>query len=759
MEVQAVDKGPCAETPNVPRIITESHDNRPKKCHQCNKIYASRNALWRHRRDVHNNNGCSKVLCRFCGNAYRRRTLSAHEKKCSTNSGNRRRQDCTFEGCSSSFYKKEHLIEHLIVAHQMEIEPVKVLTFKTVEDFKSWKEEEEDHTFSFYSKHAGTKKNTNTFYCQQEGSERQHRSAHNLKDAVRHNKKGRIKRGKACTSYIRVKYEPEVVTAYYSPTHSHPISPDDVKHHPLSEATLKFIKEQIKLNIPTRQIQAAVKKRLADSENARGRDAHVSLKRISNMARRFRTAVQCPNNTSNAVDLFNAYVDVLCAQVDSPILLYQPPSENACLEFPNEEDHLFFLAVQTTDQQNMLQRGSAMPMFISVTKSEYTFQYYLISIVVPCEKNFEYPVGHLISSQMNEEVVSLFLQSIGERCPDLNVNCVVSVDNPEINSAIKRVFGSDGPYFLSKWHFLEYVQNNLLSAVPSDRVEELFDFILAMADSKTEDRFLFLYNSFKEQYEPEFSEILSAFSEHIVRAASWASCYRQYPGIIDSCLYVDAFQSKFHKKYRRRPNKNLNLLLELVLQMQEDYREGRDGRQLHNQDDETMKEQHSMALEIPSELVQETLLHHWTVQASKHGQAFCVMQCASKCSEKECTLKCKDCLNLCSHLYFCTCGKIGTICMHVHKVFLEHGSSLEMENLSTGIMEDEDLEEYSPMEEDEPREDVQCNNADLKLKIIRNLESLKQVLEEKDLSDEFLSYIQDTLQKLVNNCDEVIEKQ
>lgn len=658
-------------------IIKQVGGKRMLICDVCDNAYSNRQGLYRHRRVAHKIGGPDRGICHNCGISYSLNNMAAHVKNCSSKKTQRRRQDCFHEGCFASFYKKEHLIGHFKNVHGLKVEPMRTLKFESMDDFLSWKQEEEDRTYAYFSKHAGTKTKQTTYYCQREGTSKSHRSSTDTREIVRRNKKGRVKTGNVCTAYLRIYVEDDGVIANYWPTHNHELSPDDVIHQPLPAETIKFIKEQIALNVPSRQIQAMVKKRNAENPSTR-RDSLVSLKRITSMAQRFQRLAAKEGTSNAASQTFNSFIDVLVSQEDSPVLFYQPPSEEACLEVPNSEEHLFFVAIQTADQQKMLQRDIAMPMFISCTKADYTFGYYLISIFVPCERNFEYPVAHLFTSQMNEEVICLYLQTIGERCPELNVNCIVSIDCAEINSAIRKVFGDDGPYFLSKWHFLEFVRNEFLKEVPTNKVEEIFDFILAMADSETEDRFLLLYNTFKEQFEPDFPHITSDFAEYFVRAATWASCYRQGPGIIDSCLYADSFFNKLNKKYRRRPVKSINVVPDLLLYLQEGYKERREKRETNVESEISLiAEQHQMSLEIPSDLVHETLSHHWTIQNSKHGQAFVVMQCTPKCLESDCLSKCDDCDRLCSHKYFCNCGRSDTICCHIHKVHQQYGHFFE----------------------------------------------------------------------------------
>lgn len=769
------------DNPYLRGNISNSNEPRSYDCKDCNATFSTSSALCRHRKNTHLSHGPVSGICHHCGNSFRLSTLPCHEKICGSRRWPRRRQDCSFEDCKASYFKKEELIKHMKEEHKVPLEPMRTIRFENKEEFFRWKEEEEDRTFSFYTKHAGTKRNIMTYYCQHEGSERSHKGGGKDADGneklKKINKKGRIKTGNVCTSYLRAKITATEVIAYYYPSHSHPISPEDVKHQPLSKEIIQFIKEQIALNVPARQIQTMVKKRLSETRSCR-RDAQISLKRINSFAQRYNRLNDKVLNV--AVDSFNSFIDALCSQDDSPVLFYQPPSDNARLDVPNEEDHLFFLGLQTADQQRMLQRETAMPMFISVTKTDYTLQYYLISILVTCENNFEYPVGHLISSQLNEDVVSLFLQNIGERCPDLNVNCIISCDCPEINGAIRKVFGADGPYFLSKWHFLEYMRKDFFKSVPSNKVEELFDFVLAMSDAESEERFLFLYNSFKEQYESAFPDIVSNFGEYFVRAATWASCYRQEQGMVDSCLYADSFFNKYNKKYRRRPLKSINLLPDLLLYLQEGYRDSRDKEEDAPDGAEFMKDQHNMGIEIPSDLIQETLSRHWTVQASKHGQTFIVMQCLSKCLDRTCSLRCNDCVNLCSHMYFCTCGKTEYICLHIHKVFQLHGPMQPetedgCEESGTFFLEQDEIGE-----QDEAMEDEETTEQDVKPEAIvisvatpevaekavelidteakrentlKNLDLLRQIVDQRCLPEEIVHVINDTVEGLCNLID------
>ncbi|KAL0270220.1 UNVERIFIED_CONTAM: hypothetical protein PYX00_007692 [Menopon gallinae] len=218
-------------------------------CSKCGKHFSSNYNLKRHMTSCKlcpDDEKSPRYMCQ-CGRTYSQEwDMKKHKLKCKE--GKKKCKHCLISSCNLLFYHKAQLIAHMKKDHNVKIQDPEILNFSCFEDFLSWKEREEEETYTYYSKQTGSNVSgvsVNTYYvCQHDGSDRTHTST--PRKTGRRNKKGRMKTGRLCWSQMNVKqFKDGTVKVTYFPSHTHPLSIADTEHHPLPPSVTMEIKRQL----------------------------------------------------------------------------------------------------------------------------------------------------------------------------------------------------------------------------------------------------------------------------------------------------------------------------------------------------------------------------------------------------------------------------------------------------------------------------------------------------------------------------------
>ncbi|KAJ1518909.1 hypothetical protein ONE63_011481 [Megalurothrips usitatus] len=267
-----------------------------------------------------------RFSCSRCNAAFKRTDhLNAHSKKCSSQTTpviSKKKNPCLIGECDEEFYHKGSLIQHLKSAHHQDvtIKPVVYKTFSSIKEFNAWKEKEEQDTYSYFTSRKGqASRRTKYFYCQHDGSGKQH----SKRKTSRCNSRGRIKVGHVCIAKMTVRIESEAVYLEYCPTHSHACKKEDIYHHPLPEAMSRFIDEKLAENIPATVVYELTKDRFLPKNSAHIDNTKANIltkKRVLERGRRKRMARRLHKDDAKAVFLLASQL----IQKDDSVLIYKP---------------------------------------------------------------------------------------------------------------------------------------------------------------------------------------------------------------------------------------------------------------------------------------------------------------------------------------------------------------------------------------------------------------------------------------------------
>lgn len=167
-------------------------------------------------------------------------------------------------------------------------------------------------------------------------------------------------------------------------------------------------------------------------------------------------------------------------------------------------------------------------------------------------------------------------------------------------------------------------------------------------------------------------------------------------------MLVESFHNILKSVYLKRiPNKRLDDLLYLMLQIEEDYytryTNALNMERLPNEDLKDVKLRHVRGEKIPtSPVLQEssTLFRVKSQEKEETGDPvyYHVVKSTDSCSSMPCMFVCPElaCKGLCSHLYQCSCPDFSPLCEHIHRVHLPQ-KMMVVQTLKMSLMTNQNL--------------------------------------------------------------------
>uniref|UniRef100_A0A8D9BR71 SWIM-type domain-containing protein n=1 Tax=Cacopsylla melanoneura TaxID=428564 RepID=A0A8D9BR71_9HEMI len=263
----------------------------------------------------------------------------------------------------------------------------------------------------------------------------------------------------------------------------------------------------------------------------------------------------------------------------------------------------------------------------------------------------------------------------------------------------------------------------------------------------------------------------------------WAMFARRFPHKnVDTTMYVESFHNILKSIYlKRRPNKRVDTLLNLLLQVEEDNYSRRNLSLVTNNREaviNSITQQHVKSVSILDNNVEEVIGNSlWKVQSASNqtegdnnNSCYDVQRCASVCPLPEwCFYKCKSplCIGLCSHLYVCTCPTNSPLCKHIHKV---HSQGIKkcgsIEPVSTSPEKPQSYSLTFPsydVNNNAKDNDASKNNGNLlstkkqqrKRQLLENCKALTELIENDKVPEICMSHVNGVLSQLLAECSSV----
>jgi len=711
----------------------KSESTYPRECNSCHKLIQNKVQYFRHKNkcikqgeetedvqggQVPAETSSSSIYprkCEKCPETFNyKQAYSRHLSKCSDGVKPRAnyKAECYHEGCTLKFYHRTAMIDHLVKDHMSKFK-INELTFNSMDEFLDWKHNVATVTFTYFTAPCGVKGSADDekvqhhyFSCQFD--------AHD-KDISKDSKnkwkwgKGRIPTGMSCPARMLVAETPATkqIKVKFMETHNHRLDYDLTIFQRVPEQIRNLIKTCVMAGKKPKEIQEILRGDVGNLDNrdtniAPAKQYFIEIQYINHISQQVKCDRRLHKNDYTSVDMhvrnlmrlgrfsidgivntsFGAFEDGKF----SPILCYKPQGQPTVLGDPQFDllptsDKLFVLGFQTQKQLEMMKEGCKTVMCVDSTYNTTQYGFYLINMVVPDEFGKGYPCAHFITNYQDGETVELCFRSIKERCPDLEVNLLVTDDDQAEYKAFLAVFPGTR-HVLCIWHVKRNWGKNLKMIGDRQLKLEIFHSLSVLMYERHEPSFHEMLDAFVAKYENESkcNTYLDYFKKYYKnRTEKWALCYRNFRhGNTDTTMYCESLHNKLKTFYMERvQNKRCDDLMEILLRMEKDYYmthwKAKAEKRKKVTVSETERRKHTRGMSIRDEDVFQYESDMWVVKSQTkedEDEYFVFKPASSKCPSDHCYLECIDplCKGLCVHLYTCTCPCLGGMCKHIHKV-------------------------------------------------------------------------------------------
>ena len=645
-----------------------------KTCETCNREFSSKQARQKHERTFHNGQNPKNLL------------------------------QCAVPMCDIGFPTVEYYVSHLKKDHGANIITSEHL-FTNMEDFVKFKDLEEKAANCRFVKHRGSETQarstalTTKYICHRDGTQRIHlKKGETYKGTRAANRKGSCKIGGLCPSrfYVSVN-EDNTVNVKYIETHSHSTSFDQTKflhvpQHIRDEIAIKLslkipinhILDTIRSSFTSRNDRDAISKKIAFYEL-------IDRKTILNIKHQMKNTT-CELHQEDATSVY-LHVKKLQAEDYNSVLIYKRSGIlNDSYPALGKDD--FMLAIMTKEQATAFTQFSKTIVCIDSTHKTNSYRYKLITVMVPDQNRRGYPTAFCISTTESAEAIELFFKSIKDKCPDAQVNTLMTDDDCAGIKAARAVFGEDVKRYLCIWHVHQSWRRKLRSVTNEATKTNIYGFLCAMLEAKTEDEYVQFRDQFISRYEHSQPDFFTYFrNTYLSRAEEWALCYRNNNHMdVNTNMFVESFHNKLKSVYfDKKSNRRVDRLLTTLLQIEMHMFISNLKNTLYNTNKpsnvNSVLNRHQSSLDIPDAYVHQVNENQFTVQSmSTPSIQYTINKICNKCTTPNCYQKCSNlpCINLCPHMYSCNCNDCikNNLCKHVHKIhcILIRNSTLDNDN-------------------------------------------------------------------------------
>lgn len=490
-----------------------------------------------------------------------------------------------------------------------------------------------------------------------------------------------VKLGKCCISSMKVWNCPSTgkTKVWYFPTHSHDLQVSDIQHHPMSSETSHFIEEQIAIKAALMDILRTIQQKAKSAEEESdvvSKDVNVTVKLIRERMRKKNMASLLHSDDAQSVRLL---ADKLMTQDPDIVLIYKPLGE-PCVVAPadvgslNEQSDVFMFGFQTKEQQKLMIEGCEHILVVDETHCTNQYDYLLLNMLVVDANRNGWPVAHLIASKSDENTVKHFFSALNEKCPNLEINCVITDDDLKLINSMNAGFQTDLRHLLCKRHLFKTFRKQLGEKAPKHLVDEMFVGLKILVNTRNSNTFGELSQAFIAKYNPTAPKFIEYFLKYLEdgRVQKWPMCYRNFAHqSVDTTGHVESFHRRLKNDYmHRKPNKRVDKLIEMLLVIASDDSWKRKRKETFGLVQSLKSLSHEKGIAIPDTDVHYLVDNIWEIKSSQPDVPHEVVRLCEVCTSDHCIIKCTSasCINLCSHMYYCSCLDPNPLCKHIHKL-------------------------------------------------------------------------------------------
>lgn len=361
-----------------------------------------------------------------------------------------------------------------------------------------------------------------------------------------------------------------------------------------------------------------------------------------------------------------------------PLLLYKPHhgviqksildlNENYIDEIKRTND-LFLLGFKTNSKLNSSITKSIIGYSVDLCSKTNVYNIPLITVQALTGFGRAYPIQYFFASEINEKIFAYLLEYIK---PLLSTTPKI-LTNYEMNIINKLKNNLDN---VTIWGCLLELQHNVwIKFQEIDNVhiiKELYSVIIEyilLSDNKN--KFERHYAQLKVYWQLYYPKIIGYLDENLTTdSKNWLISNRMVQDFpIDSNKYACNIKDILKSKYRNQPISKLSDLIPFLLSFDNKYTSLLVQNELYDFKDAN----HISATEIISPNIREICANIY--EMSENSFKFKIYKKNENCRYgKYCLDKCNldKCVNLCCHMYVCSCDDASCFCPHIHKLHSE----------------------------------------------------------------------------------------
>jgi hypothetical protein len=500
---------------------------------------------------------------------------------------------------------------------------------------------------------------------------------------------------------LLAKFSRCIIIIAFSSTHNHPCSEENLKFQPFPTSTREDIKMKLAMGIEAKKIFADYKD---DKWTRDNRSFDTNLNKNDFVTRRlvtypkiifycyilyyFRYINQRRSEMKAAQHLSSddatstaLLVEKLAQETYNPVVVFKPFKGDMRFgddkDLRNHEDYedLFFDGLQTKEQAVMMEQHAPKIICGDATHGMTAYGFQLFSLVVKDDTGKGFPVAYLITSNVTKLILTCFFSSIQRRIPRLKITLTMSDDDIATKQAFRAAFGEDIMTLLCQWHVPLAWTRNVWRIDVSDKKEELLYLLRRAMKTRDKTEYHSIVTLIRNDYSDckRFVDYLDL--NYFNRPDEWSSCFRtMYHDSVDTNMLLESFHNLLKTvELSRRPNRRVDTLIELLLDMEENR-----FREYLVQKSKKMDPplvgpttRHQKGLRIPDSSVLKLDQQSWKVESTSRPHKWHdISKVSDFCFSSHCYLACPatPCDGLCAHLYRCDCEDADPLCKHIHKV-------------------------------------------------------------------------------------------
>ena len=572
-----------------------------------------------------------------------------------------------FSSPAYSHETAQDLIQHLNSFHGHGLK-IQTETFDNWEEFVKWKEIEEKMGKSWFVKQRGDRRakyhKTSWFYCNRTGEyESKGKGKRSLKS------QGTSKTGCSCPAFITARTDAATgeVKAEFCLTHvGHR---KDIAHSRMSKEMRSCIAAKLAQGVQMNAIMDYIRDSQADPLT---RDHLTTRLDLHNIKHQYN--ISCMQKDQDDANSIMYWVAEMEREDHNSVLCFK--SQGDISSHAGIESNDFLLGIQTEFQHEMFVKHATKLVCVDATHGTNSYDFQLITVLVIDDYDEDIPVAWLISNKESADVLSVFFESIRERCGDVKTEIFMSDDAEAYHNAWASTFSRPDKKLLCSWHVDRSWRRKIAEHIKDkEQQAEVYAAFKGLQNETSEAGFRRSLQHVLPWLKGISEPMASYFEkEYAKRPREWASCFRVGTRA-NTNMFVESFHRTLKEVYfERKQNRRVDHLLFKLRKISRDkayeqWIKAEKGKSTVRQRENIKR--HKQAESVPAKSVSRKDTDCWEVQSlSETGKVHCVRRISS--SVCTCLLRCPSCM-ACVHSFDCTCFDYairGVVCTHIHAVNL-----------------------------------------------------------------------------------------